>query len=82
MILLHIRIVLNIVTRDKSKALELEWAPAVADLTDVSTLSVDCSQAADVCQKHGVSSYPSLKVYQGSGPKSTYLGPRRAAAYV
>ncbi|KAK8136638.1 hypothetical protein PG984_004578 [Apiospora sp. TS-2023a] len=67
---------------DKSKALELEWAPAVAELTAVSTLSVDCSQAPDACQKHGVSSYPSLKVYQGGEPKSTYLGPRRAAAII
>ncbi|KAK7935432.1 hypothetical protein PG985_000927 [Apiospora marii] len=80
LILLHGRIALTNGTRDKSKALELEWAPAVAELTAISTLSVDCSQAAAVCQKYDVSSYPSLKVFQGGEPKSTYLGPRRASA--
>ncbi|KAK6850188.1 hypothetical protein PG995_014021 [Apiospora arundinis] len=65
---------------DKSKALELEWTPAVADLTATQAISVDCSEAADVCQKYDVSSYPSLKLFKGGEPKSTYLGPRRAAA--
>ncbi|KAK8058974.1 hypothetical protein PG994_009422 [Apiospora phragmitis] len=72
--------VVVVACEEKSTALELEWAPAVAELTAISTLSVDCSQAADICQQHGVTSYPSLKVFQGGEPKSTYLGPRRASA--
>lgn len=80
--LLYKWIVLTVEHRDKSKALELEWTPAVADLTATQAISVDCSEAADVCQEYDVSSYPSLKVFKGGEPKSTYLGPRRAAAYV
>ena len=66
--------------RDKSKALELEWTPAVAEVAAIEALSIDCSEAADVCQKYGVSSYPSLKVFKSGEPRSTYLGPRRASA--
>jgi protein disulfide-isomerase A1 len=39
---------------------------------------IDCTEEADLCQKHGVEGYPTLKVFRGLDKVTPYTGPRKA----
>ena len=41
-------------------------------------LQVDCTASSAVCQKFGVSGYPTLKIFRGGELSSDYSGPRQA----
>jgi protein disulfide-isomerase A1 len=67
------------VRREPSKALEAEWLEATSQ-RKTSLISIDCTIEADLCQEHGVISYPAIRVFDGSGKTRRYKGPRKASA--
>ncbi|KAL8414739.1 hypothetical protein RB594_005814 [Gaeumannomyces avenae] len=64
------------------KALAPEYEEAATSLKekDIKLIKVDCTEEADLCQKHGVEGYPTLKVFRGADNVSAYKGQRKAAA--
>jgi protein disulfide-isomerase A1 len=53
-----------------------EAATALKD-KDIKIAKVDCVDQPELCQTHGVSGYPTLKVFRNGTP-SDYTGPRKA----
>lgn len=64
------------------KALAPEYEEAATQLKDknIKLAKVDCTEETDLCQKHGVEGYPTLKVFRGLDNVSPYKGQRKAAA--
>ncbi|KAK4154512.1 hypothetical protein C8A00DRAFT_42734 [Chaetomidium leptoderma] len=62
-----------------SQALEKEWI-AVQETERDRVVSIDCSAEAELCQRSGVSSFPSIRLYHPDGKQTRYRGPRKAAA--
>jgi len=66
------------------KALAPEYEDAATQLKEknIKLVKVDCTEETDLCQKHGVEGYPTLKVFRGLDNVTPYKGQRKAAAYV
>ncbi|CAH1980493.1 unnamed protein product [Acanthoscelides obtectus] len=69
------------------KRLKPEYAKAAEDLIrndpPVALVKVDCTEAGkDTCNKHGVSGYPTLKIFRNGEVSQEYNGPREAAGIV
>ncbi|KAG6054857.1 hypothetical protein E4U17_003403 [Claviceps sp. LM77 group G4] len=64
------------------KALAPEYEEAATSLKEknIALAKIDCTEEADLCQKHGVEGYPTLKVFRGPESSSPYNGQRKAAA--
>ncbi len=64
------------------KALAPEYEEAATTLKEknIKIAKIDCTEEADLCQKHGVEGYPTLKVFRGLDNVSPYKGQRKAAA--
>ncbi|KAK4186148.1 putative disulfide-isomerase precursor [Podospora australis] len=64
------------------KALAPEYEEAATTLKEknIKLVKVDCTEEADLCQKHGVEGYPTLKVFRGLDNVGPYKGQRKAAA--
>ncbi len=64
------------------KALAPEYEEAATTLKEknIKIAKIDCTEEADLCQKHGVEGYPTLKVFRGPDNVSPYKGQRKAAA--
>ncbi|KAK0655723.1 thioredoxin-like domain-containing protein [Cercophora newfieldiana] len=64
------------------KALAPEYEDAATQLKEkgIKLAKVDCTEETDLCQKHGVEGYPTLKVFRGLDNVSPYKGQRKAAA--
>lgn len=65
------------------KRLKPEYAKAAEDLLrndpPVYLAKVDCTEAGkDTCNKHGVSGYPTLKIFRNGELSQEYSGPREA----
>ncbi|KAH8901982.1 hypothetical protein BR93DRAFT_921235 [Coniochaeta sp. PMI_546] len=64
-----------------SEALEPEWTTIEKEETDGHVVSVDCAAESKVCEKHEISSFPAIRLYQDQGAVTDrYRGPRRAAS--
>jgi len=65
------------------KALAPQYDEASLSLKDKGIIlaKVDCVDQADLCQQHGVSGYPTLKIFR-KGNATTYNGPRKADGIV
>lgn len=63
------------------KALAPEYEEAATSLKEksIKLAKIDCTEEADLCQKHGVEGYPTLKVFRGLDIVAPYNGPRKAA---
>lgn len=48
------------------------------DDNPVALIKVDCTVETKVCGKHGVSGYPTLKIFKGGEMSADYQGPREA----
>lgn len=48
------------------------------DDNPVALIKVDCTAETKVCGKHGVSGYPTLKIFKGGEMSADYQGPREA----
>jgi len=62
------------------KALAPEYEKAASKLKEkgIQLVKVDCTEEADLCQKHGVEGYPTLKVFRGPDvAPSPYAGQRK-----
>ncbi|EPS44241.1 hypothetical protein H072_1780 [Dactylellina haptotyla CBS 200.50] len=62
------------------KALAPEYETAATELKkkNIALVKVDCTEESDLCQKHGVEGYPTLKVFRGSlDNPSPYSGQRK-----
>jgi len=69
------------------KKLKPEFYKAAEDLKindpPVMLAQVDCTEAGkEICGKHGVSGYPTLKIFKNGEVKSEYGGPRDASGIV
>jgi len=69
------------------KRLKPEYAKAAEDLIrndpPVHLTKVDCTEAGkETCNKHGVSGYPTLKIFRNGDVSQEYNGPREAAGIV
>ncbi|OAQ63360.1 protein disulfide-isomerase precursor [Pochonia chlamydosporia 170] len=64
------------------KALAPEYEEAATSLKEknIKLAKIDCTEEADLCQKHGVEGYPTLKVFRGADNVAPYNGQRKAAA--
>ncbi len=64
------------------KALAPEYEEAATTLKEknIKVAKIDCTEEADLCQKHGVEGYPTLKVFRGLENVAPYKGQRKAAA--
>jgi len=64
------------------KALAPEYEDAATQLKEkgIKLAKVDCTEETELCQKHGVEGYPTLKVFRGADNVSPYKGQRKAAA--
>jgi len=64
------------------KALAPEYEDAATQLKEknIKLVKVDCTEETDLCQKHGVEGYPTLKVFRGLDNITPYKGQRKAAA--
>lgn len=61
-----------------------EYAKAAEDLIrndpPIALVKVDCTEAGkETCNKHGVSGYPTLKIFRNGDVSQEYNGPREAA---
>jgi hypothetical protein len=66
-----------------SQALESEWTATQKVEVKGRVISVDCAAEPKVCEEHGVSSFPAIRLYQDHGARvERYRGPRRAPSYV
>ncbi|KAF9101015.1 protein disulfide-isomerase precursor [Mortierella sp. AM989] len=65
----------------KSLAPEYEIAATQLKEHSIPIAKVDCTVESDLCQEHGVSGYPTLKVFR-NGESSDYQGARKADAIV
>lgn len=65
------------------KALAPDYAKAAGELKPLSIplAKVDCTAEADLCSEHGISGYPTLKIFV-AGASSDYNGPRKADGIV
>lgn len=43
---------------------------------------MDCTVETQVCQKHGVSGYPTLKIFRNGEVSEDYSGPREAGRFL
>lgn len=64
-----------------------EYAKAAEDLVrndpPVALVKVDCTEGGkETCNKHGVSGYPTLKIFRGGEVSQEYSGPREAPGIV
>ncbi|ELU16122.1 hypothetical protein CAPTEDRAFT_168943 [Capitella teleta] len=68
----------------KKLAPEFERASSVlaSDDPPVALVKVDCTTETKICQKHGVSGYPTLKIFRGGELAEDYNGPRDADGIV
>ncbi|XP_014662378.1 PREDICTED: protein disulfide-isomerase A3-like [Priapulus caudatus] len=68
----------------KKLAPEYEQAATILKANDppVALAKVDCTANQDACQKHGVSGYPTLKIFRGGELSGDYQGPREANGIV
>lgn len=69
------------------KRLKPEYAKAAEDLIrndpPVALVKVDCTEGGkETCNKHGVSGYPTLKIFRNGEVSQEYQGPREAAGIV
>ncbi|CAH1377773.1 hypothetical protein MTP99_019188 [Tenebrio molitor] len=69
------------------KKLKPEYAKAAEDLIrndpPIALVKVDCTEAGkETCNKHGVSGYPTLKIFRGGELSQDYGGPREAGGIV
>ena len=68
------------------KRLAPEYEKAATTLKNedpaVPLIKVDCTTSQDTCSKHGVSGYPSLKVFRNGEVAKDYSGPREADGIV
>ncbi|KAG0644882.1 putative disulfide-isomerase [Tuber brumale] len=66
------------------KALAPEYEDAATKLKEKEILlaKVDCTVEAELCEKHGVQGYPTLKIFRGPDNSSPYTGQRKADAIV
>ncbi|KJZ76566.1 Protein disulfide-isomerase [Hirsutella minnesotensis 3608] len=64
------------------KALAPEYEEAATSLKpkNIKLVKVDCTEEADLCQKHGVEGYPTLKVFHSLNNVKPYNGQRKADA--
>ena len=64
------------------KALAPEYETAATELKpkNIPLVKVDCTAEADLCQAHGVSGYPTVKVFRGPDNVSSYGGARKSDA--
>ncbi|KAI8075394.1 thioredoxin-like protein [Gilbertella persicaria] len=64
------------------KALAPEYEIAATTLKDkIKLAKVDCTENQDLCQKHGIQGYPTLKVFRGT-ESTDYKGARKADGIV
>lgn len=66
------------------KRLKPEYAKAAEDLVrndpPIALIKVDCTEAGkETCNKHGVSGYPTLKIFRNGELSQEYNGPREAS---
>ncbi|CAZ83168.1 unnamed protein product [Tuber melanosporum] len=66
------------------KALAPEYEDAATKLKEkeIPLAKVDCTVEAELCEKHGVQGYPTLKIFRGPDNSSPYTGQRKADAIV
>lgn len=69
------------------KKLKPEFEKAATDLkasdNPIALVKVDCTEGGkDVCNKHGVSGYPTLKIFRNGQVSKEYNGPRDAVGIV
>ncbi|XP_059487781.1 protein disulfide-isomerase A3 [Neocloeon triangulifer] len=69
------------------KRLKPEYEKAAPTLRDndppVALVKVDCTEAGkETCNKHGVSGYPTIKIFRGGEVAQDYSGPREADGIV
>ncbi|PKS06589.1 hypothetical protein jhhlp_007337 [Lomentospora prolificans] len=64
------------------KALAPEYEEAATSLKEkgIKLVKVDCTENSELCSKHGVEGYPTLKVFRGLDNISPYGGQRKAAS--
>ncbi|KAF8529165.1 protein disulfide isomerase [Hysterangium stoloniferum] len=65
----------------KALAPEYEQAATALKGKSIPIAKVDCVEQADLCQKHGVQGYPTIKVFRNGTP-TDYNGPRKADGIV
>ena len=66
----------------KALAPEYETAATALKEKNIPLAKVDCTEEQDLCQKHDVSGYPTIKVFRGLGNSSPYGGQRKSDAWV
>lgn len=61
------------------KALAPHYEKAATSLKEknIKLIKVDCTEEQDLCQKHGVEGYPTLKVFRGLDNVVPYKGQRQ-----
>jgi len=66
------------------KALAPEYETAATELKGkgIALAKIDCTEESDLCQKHGVEGYPTLKVFRGPDNPTPYGGQRKADSIV
>nr|QMV80793.1 protein disulfide isomerase 2 [Clitoria ternatea] len=66
------------------QALAPEYEEAASKLAEkkIPLVKVDCTEEAQLCKKHDVDGYPTLKIFRGSHNFSAYTGARKAPAIV
>ncbi|CAI4216439.1 unnamed protein product [Parascedosporium putredinis] len=64
------------------KALAPEYEEAATSLKEkgIKLVKVDCTENSELCSKHGVEGYPTLKVFRGLENITPYAGQRKAAS--
>lgn len=64
------------------QALAPEYEEAASKLVEkkIPLVKVDCTEEAQLCKKHDVDGYPTLKIFRGIDDVSVYTGARKAPA--
>ncbi|PUU77075.1 thioredoxin-like domain-domain-containing protein [Tuber borchii] len=66
------------------KALAPEYEDAATKLKEkeIPLAKIDCTVEAELCEKHGVQGYPTLKIFRGPDSSSPYAGQRKSDAII
>jgi len=66
------------------KALAPEYEDAATKLKErnIPLAKIDCTEETELCEKHGVQGYPTVKVFRGPDSSSPYAGQRKSDAIV
>ena len=78
------RSIINVISFCQGKSMKPQWdalAESYADSSSVGVYDVDCTVEGELCQKHGVQGYPTIKYYKdGDKEGQKYLSGRDAAS--